>query len=222
MESNPPISDLETFKTIKRNVKLVLKATKRRYSELKEMISSSLPPIISGETSVTSTNIEAFLDTSKVYAAAIEFLSKKIAVRLLAALCHYEYEKKIVKTNRRLPEADRKDIILEEIRTMENLYLAIHTNNYLSNIKKHRTTLKAMIDDCNDAFHERFIDTSILTHYVPTSWKSIVSEQSIPDISTPSGASLTLISQGSELSSTMQTSSVAVDLDEEEEFEELE
>ncbi|GKT29097.1 hypothetical protein ADUPG1_005152, partial [Aduncisulcus paluster] len=86
MESNPPISGLDSFKTINRNVKLVLKATKRRYSELKEMISSSLPPIISGETSVTSTNIEAFLDTSKVYAAAIEFLSKKIAVRLLAAL----------------------------------------------------------------------------------------------------------------------------------------
>ncbi|GKT28293.1 hypothetical protein ADUPG1_004891 [Aduncisulcus paluster] len=112
------------------------------------MISSSLPPIISGETSVTSTNIEAFLDTSKVYSAAIEFLSKKIAVRLLDALCHYEYEKKTVKSNRRLPEADRKDIILEEIR--------------------------------NDG---KF---------------------------------------GSDLSATMQTSSVAVDLDEEEEFEELE
>ncbi|GKT29239.1 hypothetical protein ADUPG1_001116 [Aduncisulcus paluster] len=214
MESNPPISGLDSFKTINRNVKLVLKATKRRYSELKEMISSSLPPIISGETSVTATNIEAFLDTSKVYAAAIEFLSKKIAVRLLAALCHYENDGKFGAIISEWP-----DYKLLEFYTK---YLAIHTNNYLSNIKKHRTTLKAMIDDCNDAFHERFVDTTILTHYVPTSWKSIVSEQSIPDISTPSGASLTLISQGSELSATMQTSSVVVDLDEEEEFEDLE
>ncbi|GKT33329.1 hypothetical protein ADUPG1_007276, partial [Aduncisulcus paluster] len=151
---------------VNKNLKRVYQLTKRRFSQMDTMIQSTIPALITGELTVTAENLEAFLSTAKSFFTSIELTSKKIAVRLLDALCQYEYDRKDVKNNRRLPDSERKRIICEELRADEKFrtrierwpdvkvldlyttYFAVQANNNLAHIKKHESALRSMLEEC--------------------------------------------------------------------------
>ncbi|GKT22504.1 hypothetical protein ADUPG1_012138 [Aduncisulcus paluster] len=196
-----------------KNIIKIYEGTKRRFSGLQEKFEKSLPPLISGEATVTSANLEMFLDTSKIYFGQLDKIAKRIAVRLLSALCLQEYTDKEVKTNRRLKDVTRKKIIFEEIRSdvkftrlierytdsmlyeFYSKYLSTSTNNNLSNVKKSRTTMFSMVAECEEELDRRHIDISILQHYRPGTWSTIVQEQSIVLTTSDRGTASIVLSQ---------------------------
>ncbi|GKT27334.1 hypothetical protein ADUPG1_000004 [Aduncisulcus paluster] len=62
-----------------KNIIKIYEGTKRRFSGQQEKFEKSLPPLISGEATVTSANLEMFLDTSKIYFGQLDKIAKRIA-----------------------------------------------------------------------------------------------------------------------------------------------